>query len=177
MGKQVVQVSGVGELNAASHNRQERFDKINSQLVSELKDAGHCKFMDKLFCSPDCDIDSSFLGFVDCYAYLSNLIPLDRVIYDMGCCYGMQAWFFRDHYKYVGVDALTTTEYQLQLSNTEYHHTTIEKFLKTAVIEDPHFAICNYVPPWGADNEKLVRERFRHLFVYYPESRSELCLR
>lgn len=33
---------------------------------------------------------------------------------------------------------------------------------------DELFAICSYVPPWHNDNQAIVRENFKHLFVYYP---------
>jgi len=33
-----------------------------------------------------------------------------------------------------------------------------------------NFAICALVPPWHDDNEKLVRNAFEHLFVYYPHN-------
>ncbi len=123
-----------------------------------------------LECSPD------FLGFLGTYYYLSKIIPQDRVVYDLGCCNGFQAWFFKHHLEYIGVDLLTKPENQLKTSNSQYFHTDIDSYLKTTNIKTPHFAICNYVPPWRGDNQKLVRENFRHIFVYYPESKNKVSL-
>lgn len=55
---------------------------------------------------------------------------------------------------------------------------TIKEFIKTKLPklkkyfgDDGMFAICNYVPPWSHDNEKLVRENFKHCFVFYVGNR------
>ena len=114
------------------------------------------------------DIDPSFPGFVGQYYLLSKLIPKDRVVYDMGCSYGLQAWFFRDHCKYIGVDLPNDAVRRLRMPNAEYHEMSIGDFLATATIDPKHFAICNYVPPWEDDNERLVAEAFRHMFIFYP---------
>ena len=86
-----------------------------------------------------------FLGHVDAYYYLSRLIPLDTTIYDMGCCWGFQSYFFKDHKKYIGVDANQDGDKQIKLPNNEYHNCTIKEFLKKNEIDQRHFAICNYV--------------------------------
>jgi len=88
----------------------------------------------------------------------------------MGCYNGLQAWFFRNHLLYIGVDLATDEIERLELKNTEYFTMSISDFIKERVILYPHFAICNYVPPWHDDNQKLVRENFKHCFVYYPET-------
>jgi SAM-dependent methyltransferase len=118
----------------------------------------------------DSDTDIDFLGFMGAYYHLSLIIPTDRTIYDLGCNHGFQAWFFRNHLKYVGVDGWKDMTF-LELENTEYHKDSIEHFLETAKIDSIHFAICNYV---GGAPAKLVREKFADLFVYYPKSRTPL---
>lgn len=116
--------------------------------------------------SNGCDIDPTFLGFLGGYYYLSMIIPLDRIIYDMGCGYGFQSWFFRKHKQYIGVDI--NLHGRFELANTQYYQLTISDFIVLDLIESPHFAICNYVPPWGDDNGKLVKHNFQHVFVFYP---------
>jgi len=49
------------------------------------------------------DFDEGFLGFMGTYMHLARLIPLDRVVYDVGCAHAFQAWFFREHRGYVGI--------------------------------------------------------------------------
>ncbi len=112
---------------------------------------------------PDCE----FLGFMGAYYHLSLIIPKDRTVYDLGCYHGFQSWFFREHHKYIGVDAWKM-EF-LELENTQYIQSTIELFLKEAVIDKTHFAICNYVGGTGA---QAVREKFTDLYVFYPHSRN-----
>ena len=121
------------------------------------------RIMDK-FCG---DIDPSCLGFMDVYHHLAAIIPKGRTIYDLGCSYAFQAYYFRDHKAYVGVD-LGKKKFRLFCPNTRHLEMSIRQFVETQRIEVPHFAICSYVPPWHNDNEDLVRRSFKHLFVYYP---------
>ena len=120
-----------------------------------------------------CQIDPDFLGFLGTYYYLSKIIPETRTIYDMGCCYGIQAWFFRKHIQYIGVDSGIGKDSIFELSNTQYYKMSIEKFIELKTIPEPCFAICNYVPPWGADNENLVANKFKHHYIFYPQSTKE----
>ena len=115
------------------------------------------------------DIDPSCLGFMDVYYHLSMIIPKGRVIYDLGCSYAFQAYYFRSHKAYVGVD-LGKKKFRLFCPNTKHLEMSIQQFVETQKVESPHFAICSYVPPWGGDNQELVRQSFKHLFVYYPAS-------
>jgi len=117
-----------------------------------------------------CDLDPGFLGFVGIYYNLSKIIPLDRTIYDMGCCHGFQAWFFRHHNKYIGVDLLTLEEDRLETKNSLNIQSSIGEYCKDFIPESPHFAICNYVPPWHDDNEKITKDTFKHVFIFYPET-------
>ena len=116
------------------------------------------------------ELSPDFLGFMGIYYNLAKIIPLDRTIYDMGCCNGFQGWFFRYHKRYIGVDLLTTTEDRLDTDNSYHVQSAIDAYVKTIVPTSPHFAICNYVPPWHADNEKITKDTFKHVFVFYPET-------
>ena len=136
---------------------------------------------DRVFGQAVCDIDGEFLGFLDIYEHLAAIIPKHWTIIDLGCAYTPQAFLFRNHFKYIGVD--------LPWNNSEWHpdHKT-ERFKSdnTVIYEmpiaefiDKHlcefdmkntFAICSYVPPWGGDNMKLARDNFTNVFTYYPSS-------
>lgn len=118
-----------------------------------------------------CDIDGDFMGFTDIYYHLSKIIPKDRIIIDLGCAYATQAVYFKNHKKYIGVDLPDFGSPKVQTHNSEYFLMTIRKFIEQELPKlkgENMFAICSYVPPWHDDNEKLVRENFEHLFVYYP---------
>lgn len=128
-------------------------------------------FWEKCRTIPMCDIDSDFMGFTDVYKHLAQIIPKDRVVIDLGCAYATQATYFQKHKAYVGVDLDTHDIPRVQTKNSQYYLMTIKEFIQTELPrfkDEKLFAICSYVPPWHDDNEKLVRENFKHLFVYYP---------
>lgn len=147
----------------------DNFTKVNRKLFEDLRKAGHGAFLERVFNDNGADVDMCFMGFVAIYAALAEIIPKDRVIYDMGCAYAFQSWYFRDHKRYVGVDFMVSPRDRLFLGNAIHHNMTIKDFVKGEKIENPHFAICSYVPPWHGDNEKIVRDTFRHMFIFYPE--------
>lgn len=118
-------------------------------------------------------IDPDFLGFLGTYYYLSKIIPESRTIYDMGCCFGFQSWFFRKHKQYIGVDSGIRKDSTFELPNTQYYKMSIEKFIELKIVTEPCFAICNYVPPWGADNENLVANNFKYVYIFYPQHDGE----
>lgn len=117
----------------------------------------------------DCDIDLEFLGFTQIYKNLSEIIHKHWTIVDLGCAFAPQAWLFKDHASYIGVDMGDRVRFSAP--NTIHHVMTIRQFIE----QESHkldkastFAICSYVPPWVDDNRALVRENFTNLFVYYP---------
>ena len=127
-------------------------------------------YFDRLYNNKYCDISPEFLGFLDIYYHLSKIIPNDRIIIDLGCAYGIQSIYFLNHKQYVGVD-LGTCE-QVQTKNGIYFNKGIKHFIDNTLTlfqAQNLFAICSYVPPWYNDNQKLAREHFEHLFVYYPK--------
>lgn len=117
----------------------------------------------------DCDIDAEFLGFTNIYANLASIIPLHWTIIDFGCAYAPQAWLFKDHRKYVGVDVGDRRRFHAP--NTEHVVSTIHDFIRDrASLFDikTTFAICSYVPDWHHKNRELVRAAFDSVFTYYP---------
>lgn len=116
-----------------------------------------------------CDIAPEFLGFTDIYFALATIIPKFWTIVDLGCAYAPQAFIFKDHRAYVGVDSGTRERFSTP--NTVHHSATIEDFIAEHLAsfdQDTTFAICSYVPPWHGDNQRMVREAFRNVFAYYP---------
>ena len=128
---------------------------------------------ERVFASEMCDIEPEFLGFVGIYERLSQIIPIDWDVIDLGCAYAPQAWFFENHKSYIGVD-LGELNRRFSAPNTVHHKMTIQTFVCMQARDfDPRFtfAICSYVPPWHGDNIKMVREAFQNVFTYYPASR------
>ena len=131
--------------------------------------------LDRVLNQDMCDIDPSFLGFTEVYKALASIIPLHWTIVDLGCAYSPQAFFFTQHKAYIGVDYGTNERFAAH--NTKHFDMTIREFIEGHAGDldrKTTFAICSYVPPWHDDNQKLVREHFQNVFVYYPAGSSDM---
>lgn len=150
------------------------FDEINGQLWEMLPETQIKHVFDNSHASAD--IGPEFLGFVDIYYYLSKAIPQHFTVIDLGCAYAPQAFFFQDHAAYIGVDMEEGPRFKG--TNTTHVVSRIEDFIRNdaPTIARPRFAICSYVPPWGGDNGRTVREYFENIFVFYPEGGERLTL-
>lgn len=110
--------------------------------------------------------EPNFLGFMAAYKFLSGLIPKNMIIYDFGCAYGFQAYYFRDHRLYIGIDSDNCKK--LILPNTIYHKETIESHLKNNNLFDgKKFAIVNYVS-LNIETLDLIKRRFSNMYIFYP---------
>lgn len=139
-------------------------DQISFALFRELQTACPDQCQSVL---NDSDIDPWFLGFVSTYLLLSKLIPTHWKVVDFGCAYAPQAWYFRQHKKYIGVD-YEPADHRFRFPNTEHYQGAIaDVFPAVLSAHDPQgiFAICNYVP---SEQTRLVREHFPNCFVFYP---------
>lgn len=145
--------------------------------ISQVYEASQSRLWEKLpknqidavFSQQYCDIDTDFLGFVAIYENLSQVIPKHFIVVDLGCAYNPQCFFFEDHKEYIAVDVSDSVKFKS--TNCRIIQATIQDFIENQTKElnlDETFAICSYVPPWGADNGRLAREFFKNVFVYYP---------
>jgi hypothetical protein len=118
-----------------------------------------------------CDIDQEFMGFTDIYKHLAKIIPKDKIVVDLGCAYAPQAVYFTKHKKYIGVDLVRFDTPRVKTDNSEYNLMTIKEWVDRELPKykkEELFAICSFVPPWHGDNQRIVRENFLDVFVYYP---------
>ncbi|HDZ38633.1 MAG TPA: hypothetical protein ENH62_10160 [Marinobacter sp.] len=146
-------------------NRIANFEHINGELLSCIPEDQ----FERVMSSNLCDIDPEFLGFVDIYKHLSEIIPLDFTVVDLGCAYAPQAFLFEHHRAYIGVDISDCQRFKAK--NSTHHQMPIIEFLGkhgSCLRKETTFAICSYVPPWHDDNMKLVREFFINVFTFYP---------
>lgn len=118
-----------------------------------------------------CELDHDFLGFVEVYRSLSELIPKDKIVIDFGCYLAAQSYFFAEHRQYIGVDVVKIQRFTP--SNAKHYICSIQNFMKNTVPELlgarsnlEYCAICSYVPDFDAT--RLVRETFSNVFCYYP---------
>lgn len=115
----------------------------------------------------DCDIDYDFVGFIETYKRLSQVIPRHWIIVDLGCAYAPQCWYFRKHAKYIGIDH--SVKYRFSVNNTEHHIQSIQDWIKyhASAMPENTFAIANY----SLIDTTIVRESFNYCFTYYPVRR------
>lgn len=146
-------------------------DKFYDKCLSELKTLIPQDEAIKLMAQDYCELESDFLGFVDVYKPLSEIIPKHMTIIDFGCYMAAQSYFFKDHCKYIGVDICELKRFQPP--NAEHYCMTIQDYIKTEVpllFEKQenmmYYAICSYVPDKEAT--RLVRETFQNVCCYYP---------
>ena len=55
------------------------------------------KFLYDLLIQDKCEVDYEFPGFMDFYYHLSQIIPYDHTVLDLGCYIGLQSIYFRNH--------------------------------------------------------------------------------
>jgi hypothetical protein len=144
-----------------------QLDKLYSKLI---KDEKYSKQLREILDQNSCDIDGTFLGFVDTYEHLAKIIPHDWTIIDLGCAYACQAYYFLKHKQYIGVDISDCKK--LQTPNSIYYQESIKDFLVNhidLVKAGKTFAICNYVPPWAGGSSALLKEVFDNIYIFYPQ--------
>lgn len=131
------------------------------------------ELLNKLFESSKCsaELDFTFLGFEEPYQKVLELVPKDMVIIDLGCSYACQSWYFKEHERYIGVDAFTTGNSVLHTENSEFYFETIQTFIKKTLpalnLDVNHvFAVCSAVPDKEA--RQMVRDTFPHYLDWYP---------
>lgn len=141
-------------------------DKISLNLYEKLEKE-YPDQTKKIMAAGSGDISPEFLGFVNIYRRLAEIIPKDWTVIDLGCAYAPQSYYFRKHKKYIGVNIGTDNVWRT--ANSQFYFMKISDYIKAHKAQSKEFAICSYVPPWGDDNMKLVKENWKNVFVYYPE--------
>ncbi len=115
-----------------------------------------------------CEIDLDFMGFTDIYEKLAEIIPYQFTVIDIGCGYAPQAFLFKNHKRYIGIDP--SNQIRFHTKNTIHFYCSIQEVIELHiglnVDIDKTFAICSYVPDEEA--KYIVRNTFKNLFVFYP---------
>jgi len=123
-----------------------------------------------------CEIDLDFMGFTEIYEKLAEIIPFQFTVIDIGCSYAAQAFLFKNHKRYIGVDP--SNQIRFHTRNTIHYYCSIQELIELHlglnIDLDETFAICSYVPDAAAKD--LVRKTFKNLFVFYPSNKSKPVL-
>lgn len=140
-------------------------------IYDELFDMIPKEMMDKVFEYDKCELSADFLGFTEYYKALASVIPKGMTVIDFGCYQAVQSWYFKDHNRYIGIDVIPI-EARLRTDNSLHFQSDICKWIMFdfnklgGLKADECFAICNYVPDWGA--QALIKQTFQNVFNYYP---------
>lgn len=146
------------------------------KLYKTLQKTKYRDWVNRILENNSSDVDPSFLGFMETYEHLSKIIPTSWVVFDFGCAYGFQSYYFRKHRKFVMINPIDRPEFEVFAPSDwcELHSMTTAEFLGKYKDADfmktkSKFAICNYVPDWyWHSSGKLVRENFDYCYVFYP---------
>lgn len=122
-----------------------------------------------------CDIDCSFIGFIETYYHLSKIIDKEFTVIDFGAAYNPQCFFFDRHKKYIAVQPEgDECKVMFQAKNCDIYKTTTKGFIENVLPGlnldlDKTFAIVNFVPNWHGENSmELARTHFKKVYTYYP---------
>jgi hypothetical protein len=91
-------------------------------------------------------------------------------VFDLGCAYAPQCYYFRNHKKYIGVDIGDVKRFYTP--NAEMHQCSIKDFFKNQDMVQSldfrqTFGIISYVPAKPYDYF-LAKNFLENIFVYYP---------
>lgn len=117
------------------------------------------------------DLTPTFLGFVGIYRTLAAIIPRHWIVIDLGCAHAIQAYYFRFHRAYMGID-LVPVDARLHTPNALHYAMTAGQFVRRLPGDlTPCFAICSFTPPrfGGEDVALITRTHFPNCFVYTPQ--------
>lgn len=155
-------------------HQESQYNQLVSDLLKSIGDEGR-----RLLSYSDCELDCSFIGFLESYIDLKNT-PKDFTIIDIGCCQAFQGEYYKDHECYIGVDISTPTEWRLKQDNAEYYKESGQKFIEETLPElveqglnlNKTIAVCSYVP--DIKLQQMVADAFPyHRVVYCDEIISE----
>tara|TARA_R110000868_G_C10972986_1_gene771091 strand:+ start:1380 stop:1856 length:477 start_codon:yes stop_codon:yes gene_type:complete len=126
---------------------------------------------ERVFNSERCEFDCNFLGFLDQYYHLSQIIPEEYIVLDLGCYASSQGYFFRNHKQYIGVDLYDGQRYKFEntLNKIQDIGEAIEEYASN---QTNIFVICNYTSHiMGNENNVNIRKTFGNIFNFYPTIR------
>ena len=156
------------------------YEETLKSLRAEIPDEQYVRVMYQTYC----EINPDFLGFIQPYEIVSEMLPKEWTVIDLGCNAAAQCFFFSEHAGYVGVDLLRNKEadpedimsgicdstLRFESGNTTHYELDIKSFLTEHgdITEKPKtLALCVHVP----DNEAaaFADEKLSNILIYDPE--------
>jgi hypothetical protein len=127
----------------------------------------------RLFSWKECELDPSFIGFLDNYKDLEESVPKDYTIIDFGCYMAFQSVYFKDHACYIGVEPNVPVKYRVNADAVHYKMTaqefikdTLPCLIRNGLDLQKTFVISSAVP----DREvwQMIEETFPNYRIAYP---------
>lgn len=115
-----------------------------------------------------CELEEDFLGFLNTYEAVSRFVPTKMIIVDFGCYMAAQAYFFKNHRRYIGVDFYELGEF----SHLERFETSNSIMLKQSIQEaarilpSEYYAVCSAVN--DASARKIISRKYPNHCIRYP---------
>ena len=160
----------------------EKPDKTDSELVTKWYETESLNILasigkeeaKRLFSYDECEVERDYLGFLENYKDLSEILPKDFTIIDIGSYMSFQADYYKGFKHYIGVEPWVPLEFRLRQPNAEYYEQTAQRFIAetlpqliTAGLDlNKTFAICSAVP--DKTTKLLVAKTFKYFRVAYP---------
>ena len=124
---------------------------------------------------PESELEQDFLCFADVYEAAAKVAPKYWKILDLGCNQAIQAYLFRDHEQYIGVDSHVPIEHRYAAPNVVHQMAEAALWLTTSEIArtlDPArtFVIVSYVPDSRVIRTLMAGFSFTNVLSYYPAS-------
>lgn len=125
------------------------------------------------------ELEVDFLGFEYCYKAVSELLPHDYTVVDLGCYQAAQCYYFTDFTEYIGVDCydqVYTGEMipplRFSAHNTKHYVKTIQQYLTGKPWDDSKtYFIMSAVP--SIQCELLMKRRAKNYLWWYPGEKPE----
>lgn len=124
----------------------------------------------RVFSYEDCELEPSYVGFLHSYKDLSESLPKDFTIIDIGSYQAVQSEYFKDFEGYISVDSGCPESVRYHTLNSTHFEMSGQDFIKdilptlkeSGLDLNKTFCICSYVP-----DEKLRNELIPEAFPYY----------
>lgn len=125
------------------------------------------KLVSKLLCQDYSEHSPDFLGFISHYWKMSNIIPKNKQIVDVGCNVGFQSLFFKNHHSYIGIDPMEINRRFYSGRSHHYRgHVADHSYFEERNISKDSFCFCVAVPSNEAQQASM--EYFDNYYVWYP---------
>lgn len=149
-------------------------------MCDELMNNLTKKEKEQMFSYKYCEYEYHFLGFLENYADLKDLIPKNFTIIDVGCYLAIQSEYFKEHNKYIGIqpgfvwDGCDISNHFHGTSNSIFIEDTAKGFVENFdrysklynLDKDKIFVICSAVPAFS--ETALIEQTFPYVRIAYP---------